>query len=360
MREIYYFYPKFNKGSFHFIAEQHINQLKNYSIVQDLDLYILDVMQYPNRKSMLLHPVFYPICGPPTKPKKNWKQILLKIRKTADHLGGIDTADSDRISQQAVYITNKFDLIIVPSTFARNVYRNSGVTAPLEILPHGLPKEFQENSRKIESDKVKPLLEFKKQNKAIYILFFLMHSGYRKGADLLAQAVKPLLEEYENLYLIVKRMYLIDPYMKELRHPKTIEVSDFFTWSELRELYDVADIIVVPSRGGGFELNALEGIARGLPTLVPDAGCFKDYIDYTIPVKVKRSVRVLPGNPIHVGYGWEVDVEDLKTQLVKTIENLDKLKRKFNFYAKKIRTKYSWEKIGIKLHQILVKHDFYK
>jgi len=108
MREIYYFYPKTQPGSFQFIAKHHIEQLKNYCIVQDLDLYILEVMNYVSKKNMLIHPVFYPILGDKPKPRSDWKKLLSKIRGTANHLGGFDTADSNKMSKMAVKVVNKF------------------------------------------------------------------------------------------------------------------------------------------------------------------------------------------------------------------------------------------------------------
>ncbi|GAI45429.1 unnamed protein product, partial [marine sediment metagenome] len=68
---------------------------------------------------------------------------------------------------------------------------------------------------------------------------------------------------------------------------------------------DSCDIIFVLSRGGGFELNALEGLARGLVVITSDWGAIREYAEpYALIVKsTGKKVKPLTENPIHQGYG---------------------------------------------------------
>ena len=273
-------------------------------------------------------------------------------------LGFSSFESSDRISPEAVEVLNEFDVNFVPSNWAKNVYINSGVIAPVEVLPHGIPPSFHKESKGITTPDVKRLLDLKKANKSIYILYFLTHSGHRKGADLVAEVMRLIWSKYPNVYLVVKHAEILDPYLGHLRSPKTYFVGRWMSEWELRDLYDLCDILLCPSRGGGFELNAVEAVSRGLPTLVPNDGCFLDYIDCVIPIEVERRIKLFPDNPIHIGNGWEVDINDFYRKLSEVIEHLEDYKAKFKKYAEKIRKRFHWGEIGYKLVLYLKKHGF--
>ncbi|MGB9705603.1 MAG: hypothetical protein ACPL3C_09145, partial [Pyrobaculum sp.] len=76
-----------------------------------------------------------------------------------------------------------------------------------------------------------------------------------------------------------------------------------------------SDVVLVPSRGGGFERNALEALALGVPALVPAVGPWVEYIPPKLfpylAVAVEGFDTVLPNNPIHTGRGPRADARDL-------------------------------------------------
>ena len=187
------------------------------------------------------------------------------------------------------------------------------------------------------------------------------NSGFRKGADLFAKAMSIVQKENPNAIILAKRLEGLDPYLPLLRQLRCIEIGSYLELDAYRQLYDLSDITVLASRGGGWELNALESLARGIPTIVPKAGCFLDYIEYTIPVRVtKNRPVVLPDNPIHVGRGWEIDVEELAKTILKVADNLSKYKRIARKNMKKIWKEYSWRRIVDKIVKILSEYDFIK
>jgi len=165
-------------------------------------------------------------------------------------------------------------------------------------------------------------------------------------------------QERKNVILVVKREQGIDPYLNRLLDLKVIELAGRLSWSGLREVYDICDICLCPSRGGGFELNALEAISRGLPTLVPNDGCFKEYIKYTIPIKVAKQVKVYADNPIHEGNGFEVDLSDLHSKLLLTIDNIADERARFEEHAEKVRELYNWDRVGDQLHELLKRYGY--
>jgi len=262
MKELYYVYPKYQDGSFSLISKNHIKYLNSKVRIQEVDGNVLDHIMWVGEKRVLLHPIGYLLLGDRVEHFKQRIKRFHKLQSVAKVLGGFDTADSDKISSIFANVLNQMDLVMVPSTWAKEAYERSGVTSSIEIIPHGLNEAFLKESKEIKSDGIQKLLEIKERHNAILVLFFLTHSGFRKGADLVAEVMKRIQREYDNVFLVVKTSKIEDPYLRFLSPLKMIHIKGFLNDDELRELYDVCDILLCPSRGGGFELNALEGILR--------------------------------------------------------------------------------------------------
>jgi len=361
-----YVYPISNVVSFTFIARHHVAWLRRRIPIEVADEPSLDRSglwaELDHGIPTLLHPILYVLMG--DKTSMYWERIhrLELLRSLGGKLGGFDVADSDQLSEKAVDVLNRIDLIVVPSTWAAQAYRDSDVQTPVEVVPHGLSDAFVASnpvSNLAQGDgAMARLLALKRQEGAKLVLFQLVHSGYRKGADIVERVMRRIQAERPDVWLVVKRGVGVDPYLPPLRRLRMVEVAGWLDDLSYVELYDACDVCLCPSRGGGFELPALEAIARGLPTLVPDAGCFKDYTRWVIPVPVARRVRVLPGNPIHVGMGFEVDPDDLYVRLNDVLSHLDEYKRRAEREREGVAQKYSWERVVEGLWMVLKKHEF--
>jgi len=225
MHELYYIYPIHQFGSFHLISKQHIAYLRKYVHIQEIDEEVLNGFNWVGGKKILLHPILYFLMDIyPEFWEKKYRR-LLRLLEVKDLIGGFETSDSNQISDRAVEICNHFDDIFLPSKWAVNVFKSCGVKAKLHLLPHGLDKAYSAPKHRRVPDQLTELYRLKREKKAILILYFLLHSGYRKGADLVAKAVKPIQDRYKNVFLVVKRELLVDPYIYILRMLKTIEIA---------------------------------------------------------------------------------------------------------------------------------------
>jgi len=354
-----YVYPKHQTGSFNIISRQHIRYLRelyNCSIAE-VDENVLDHIYWTGGKRILLHPIGYALIGDKREMIQERKKRLDKLMEVKEKLGGFDTADTDRLSDIAIKVFNKMDLIVVPSTWAKESYLRSKVKTNVEVLPHGIPESFTK-SKKLEEPALKHLAKLKEERNVVLVLFFLMHSGFRKGADIVARAMLDVQHELKDVLLVVKRTDLEDPYLKILRSLKMIEIAGFLPEDQLYQLYKLCDLVIVPSRGGGFELNALEGIVAGVPTIVPNAGCFLDYINYAIPIRVEGKVRIFEYNTVHVGKGFEPSWIDLRDKIIDCIKNLEYYKKVFRRRRNRVLKLYSWKRIVGKLYNMLRSYGF--
>lgn len=358
-KRVSYIYPLHNNDSFGIVASNHIKYLKDkymaeneYVEIEEIDWSQLGCINWNEKRNVLLHPFLYPFASARSfaENSRNFARLLGMKNK----IGGFDVADSNRISKLGVDLINKIDLMMVPSNFAKDVYINSGITIPIEILPHGIPDEFlRDDPVNINNSNIAELRRAKEYGN-ILILYFLIHSEHRKGADLVRNVMKIIQNKFGNVYLVVKGPN--DNYFSGIR---TINIRSWLNNDELRSLYDTCDLCLSPSRGGGFELNALEAASRGVPTLVTNGGCFTDLIDYFIPVDLSNKVaHPLPGNPVHIGYGYEADIDDFERKLEDAIIRLPEWKKIFADTSKKIREKYSWRNTARVLDKYLRNYGF--
>ncbi len=311
---------------------------------------------WTEKRNFLIHPFLYPFAG--TFNLSQNMTTFNRLFSMKRRIGGFDVADSDRISGIAVSVINKLDLIIVPSIWAKNSYINSGVRSEIvQVLGHGIRDEFINvglgESLDTNNESIK-MLRNEREKGSILVLFFMAHSPWRKGADLVRDVMIRVQRRHGNVILVIKGWGSASAFSGIRFH----EIRGWLDNNDLRRLYDCCDIVVSPSRGGGFELNAFEGVSRGLPTLVSNGGCFTDLMDYYIPINVSKYVAPLAGNPVHVGVGPEVDVNDFENKLEDVIINLDQHKKIFRDRSGQIRNLFSWKNIALRLENILREYDF--
>ncbi|MGD0050814.1 MAG: glycosyltransferase [Vulcanimicrobiaceae bacterium] len=150
---------------------------------------------------------------------------------------------------------------------------------------------------------------------------------WRKGADLAINAFLNAFGPGDDVCLIVKdvggaSVYrnqsmrpLIEPLVGRSDLPEVVYSDAVFDDVTLAALYRTADALLLPYRGEGFGLTALEAMACGTPAIVTAGGATDDFVDETVGVRVAshRIALNLPDMPETVGEPWalEVDVAQL-------------------------------------------------
>ena len=352
MADILYVYPQTVRVSFTNIAEQHIKQLRQSYMVDTLDIkqtYLVD-KHYP---IIVTHPIFWAFTHQSPVMLDLRLRELERLYKHCDMLIGFDVADSDRIAPFCAELLNEYySSVIVPSNASKFAYIKSGVYIPIHVIPHGVDDRLlnaKPSLDKVYNFNLRLAHLYKHDKQYRYVLFFLWHSYYRKGADIVLKAMQLVQKQYPNVILLLKTGELADYYVKAFRKVKHIAIKGWLSHDELAFLYMISDVVVVPSRGGGFELNALEALAFGKPVIAHAHGCFADYAKYMITCKVKYCNTVIPHNHIHIGGGYEVDAHDLADKIIMVLNNYDEYACKYTRIAPQIRQIYSWDKIGKQL-----------
>ena len=350
MDTVIYAYPMVNVVSFTHIARNHIRYLKRYIRITEVDVDSFDISHWSDKHKMFVHPICYPFMKTEGDSELRATKFIDLAKKKRYTLVGFDVADSDLFSEFACRLMSSYDLVVFPSTFARNVYIRSceyyGITPTNAIvLPHGISEEFSKPVS-ITDPYFRSLLDLKRNMGLTFVLFNLWHSAFRKGADLFVEAMRIVQAKYPNVVILLKTGDHEDIYTKKVKKLRHIHVKGMLPIDKYVQLFDVSDIVVLTSRGGGFEHNALEAIARGKPTIVPNAGCFLDYAKYAITVSVTdKKPKIFKDNPIHIGKGWEIDTTELARTIIDVVEHYNEYRDRFIEYAKIVRNEYSWSNI---------------
>jgi glycosyltransferase involved in cell wall biosynthesis len=150
-------------------------------------------------------------------------------------------------------------------------------------------------------------------------------------------------------------VYPHSPAFQEVMHLGAVQVYGWLSDYEKMALYDLADVTLVFSRGGGFEHNALESLARGVPVVTSNRGSWTDYVPQFLQVKAGERVRVFEGNVIHVGYGYRVDVESALDKINDILDNYEDYKAKVREWRDKVLVnEFRWDLIANKLASLVL------
>lgn len=336
-----YFYPRFHVVSFKYVAEQYIRMLNGTYDVEPLDEAVFHGSSMNSSPTVILHPLLY-IAG------KDIDCFITQVSK-ARYTVGIDVADSDRVSVDAVTIANLTDALIVPSSFARRAYAESGVRGPIHVVPHALDDAFLSEKPPQgyvdELGEYIPLLQKLRERYRVLFFYSLWHSDYRKGADLVFETLTQLSKERGDFALIARTGSPLFLYETEKLGIRTLAITRHMSHASMRYLYDLCDIYPLFSRGGGFELNGLEALARGEIVIASEGGAWEEYLPREFLVPARAWVRVFRDNPYHTGLGPEIDVEKAVDRLHAIMDNIDEWRARAAEYSAAVRERYCFERV---------------
>jgi len=176
----------------------------------------------------------------------------------------------------------------------------------------------------------------------------------RKGWNEVREVYSRLAKERNDVVLVLKTMAPNSSAFQEVMHLGAVQVYGWLSEYDKMALYDLADITLMFSRGGSFEINCLESLARGVPCVASYWGSWKDYLPPFLGVKTGEKVKVFEGNAIHMGYGYKVDVEDALCKILDILENYDDYRARVEELRSKVLiNEYRWDLIAEKLAKII-------
>jgi len=200
------------------------------------------------------------------------------------------------------------------------IEKYGGEKEKITVIPNGVNGRFFE---KIKNN------QFKKKYgiKGKIVLFFGRFNA-TKGPDKLALAGKEILKERTDIYFVFvgPDEGIKEEVRKIAKGQKNMLVLDPIKSEEVAELYQAADVYVLPSYREGLPLTLFEAMASGLPVVAsPVQG---------VPYEMRE-----PENGFFAQYG---DIDGLKENILKIIDD-KKLAEKISRNNREKAKNYDWQ-----------------
>lgn len=194
---------------------------------------------------------------------------------------GYNTWETDSLPDNWVDKMNRsFDLVLVPSHFNKEVYRNSGVKVPVEVVPHCL------DTSEFEIAKPAKIPGFERHYKFLSVFQWTE----RKNPIGLLKAYFTGFYDRNDVVLVLKTYgsstsknqrdkikQMIENIKKDLRFdpnrlPPIYFLGDLISRETMTSVYKGCDCFVLPTRGEGFGLPFAEALAANMQVVAPKQG----------------------------------------------------------------------------------------
>ena len=264
-------------------------------------------------------------------------------RNTGKYKIGYTMLEVDGLPKDWVEQANKMDEIWVPSEFNKITFANSGVKVPIHVIPLGVDINYF--NPQIKGHKI--------SNKYVFLSVF--EWGERKAPEKLLTAFANEFSDSDEVILICK-VFNNDGSINVREEVNKLNLKNkgkniYFIYNQnipgyqMGSLYNSADCLVIPTRGEGWGMPILEGMACGLPVITTNWSAQTDFYNekYGYPVNVKGLIPAIAKCPYYDGFQWsDPDTEHLQYQLRYVYENREEARQKGLLAAEYVRNNWTW------------------
>nr|WP_314996579.1 glycosyltransferase [uncultured Campylobacter sp.] len=230
--------------------------------------------------------------------------------------------EESRIPQRTIEILNsKYKGILVSTFFIKKILIDNGCYTPVKVadIPLKMPPEpsvLQENS------------EQKREIK----LFHISSCLPRKGADVLLRAFNEACKKAKfELSLTIKSFpnphnsvteqieLLVD---KKYRSKIRVILNEDLTALDVANLYEQCDIVLLPTRGEGLNMPAIEGIHYEKPIISTDYSGQCEFLDDSCEFIGYKFAPAVTHFNLNYSFWAEPSVKDLGEKIIKVSEQI--------------------------------------
>lgn len=227
--------------------------------------------------------------------------------------------------------------IFAPSQFVADMFKNSGVKSPIEVLTLGVNTSYYKHLVRF----------FPKERPFRFLIVGKLEP--RKNVEVAIKCFQSVFVD-ENVEFIIKtrERFIPSGIKKSVKEDSRIKlIEKTISEEDLRELYYYCDAFIYTSRGEGFAFPPRNAISTGMPTIVTDWSALAE-----IPGAIKIPITGLSSMPsCGFSYGQEkellmADIDE--DNLMKEMYSLATDEEYYNKVAKevyKVKQK-TWEECG--------------
>jgi glycosyltransferase involved in cell wall biosynthesis len=165
----------------------------------------------------------------------------------------------------------------------------------IDIIPNGVNLD--------QYSTITPSPTFKRQYSHPHekLALYVGRLVYEKGVSVLVDAVNLVQQQTNTKFIIVGDGYMRDRLVDQaqrVRAMNKIFFTGFLDEENVKKLYRVADVFIIPSLYEPFGIVALEGMASGVPVVASSVGGLAEIITHD-----QTGVLVHPNNPESLAWG---------------------------------------------------------
>jgi glycosyltransferase involved in cell wall biosynthesis len=267
------------------------------------------------------------------------------------NIGYIDTETSDFLETGWHKSINMMDELWVPAEYVKNACIKSGVTIPIKIVPHCI--NVSEYSENVKGAKVKELNN-------TFNFVFVGEFTERKNIRALVRAFHTEFHPRESVNLYIKTSGLevskIESYCESIKkglklrsnYKNDLIISGRIKKEDYISILNQCHCFIMPSRGEGFCIPALEAMCLGIPSLYTSGIAVEEFaVGEAVNSRDEPcfgGIESLP-NLYTANSTWkEIDISDLQIKM--RSQYLKGLSDETRQRCKEEANKYSHENIG--------------
>jgi glycosyltransferase involved in cell wall biosynthesis len=245
-------------------------------------------------------------------------------------------------------LNDKFDAILVATSFVGRALRNSGCAKPIFVIPMGVDHVVDYSA---------PLLPLPSIKNSEYFRFLHVSSVFeRKGPEFLLAAfiaqfnaedlVELYIKTFPNLHNRIHEQLAYFLTTKPNPPRVIIDEADIPN-TALQALYRSAHTLVLPTRGEGFNLPAAEALTLGLPVIVTGYGAQTDFCTTTTASLIPFRFDLSKSHLNSTDSCWVTpDVRALSTLMRQSVDDMLKDSKTLQHHRESgqavMRSTYSW------------------
>lgn len=244
------------------------------------------------------------------------------------------------------------DFLLAPSRFVANVWRSSGINAPIHYVGAGADHVEKHAAIPLPDGVVLP----------DGFRFLHVSSCFpRKGPDVLLRAWGKAFAGRSDVHLVIKSF--ANPHnevprlLEELRrsqpgYPPVTLLMGEYSPGQLRTLYEASDAYVAPSRGEGFGLPMAEAMLHGIPVIATGWGGHADFCTEATSYPIRYHLK--PSSSHVAEEGTSLWAEPDEGHLVEILRQVAggrdvSMAAKLERAGSLIRSEYTWDAVAARV-----------
>lgn len=210
--------------------------------------------------------------------------------------------DAPNLDPSYVKPLNKLKQVLSYTYFGKKELRTAGLKIPVEVIPHGIATQIFYPMNKAEARK--KVFRLDDDLSSYFIVGNVNRNQPRKRLDLTIEYFSEWVHSYhipKNVMLLL-HCFLGDTHgynLLQLANHYKIEdriiiTPSSFPEDELRAVYNSLDLQISTTTGEGFGLTTIEGMACGIPQLVPEYAALAEWPDGSVVYADVKDYQVSP------------------------------------------------------------------